>query len=301
MPNIQVIDFSLFTQDNLQDKQAVIQQIYESFHQTGFMYLQNTGISPKLVNRVFEQNKSFFNLPLATKQQFAWNNELSNQGYIGIGRENLNPLQAGDFKEAFNITNWKNNYIPNMFDATILEFYQACTKLAHQILEVIALSWELPLEFFTNHHNQHHHTMRCLRRAKPSLFYPVPVNSLEYLGAGEHSDYGSITLLFQDEISGLEIQQSSGEWIAAAVIPDTVIVNTGDLMQRWTNNLFPSTRHRVVIPSSIQKPRYSVAFFCHPNYDSVVECLPNCTKYQPAMYSPVLAGEYLLQRLQATY
>jgi isopenicillin N synthase-like dioxygenase len=190
-----------------------------------------------------------------------------------------------------------------MFDTAIPEFYQACTKLANQILEAIALSLKLPLELFTNHHNQHHHTMR-------SLCYPVPPNSLGYLGAGEHSDYGSITLLFQDEISGFEIQHSSGEWYAAPVIPGTVIVNTGDLMQRWTNDLFPSTRHRVVIPLDIQKPRYSIAFFCHPNYDSVIlplgvaadiPCLPNCTEHQPAMYSPVLAGEYLLQRLQATY
>jgi isopenicillin N synthase-like dioxygenase len=296
MANIQVIDFSLFTQGNLQDKQAVIPQIYQACHQTGFMYLQNIDIPPKLINRVFEQNKSFFNLPLETKQQFAWDNELSNQGYVGIGRENLNPLQPGDLKEAFNITNWENSHIPNVFDAAIAEFYQACTKLANQILAAIALSLELPLDFFTNHHNQHHHTMR-------SLCYPVPANSsrLGYLGAGEHSDYGSITLLFQDEISGLEIQGGSGEWIAAPVIPDTVIVNTGDLMQRWTNNLFPSTRHRVVIPPDIQKPRYSIAFFCHPNHDSVVACLPNCTKHKPAMYSPVLAGEYLLQRLQATY
>jgi isopenicillin N synthase-like dioxygenase len=294
MPNIQVIDFSLFTQDNLQDKQVVISQIYESFHQTGFLYLQNTDISPKLINRVFEESKLFFNLPLATKQQFAWDNELSNQGYIGIARENLNPLQPRDFKEAFNITNWENNHITNMFNAAIPEFYQACTKLANQILEVIALSLKLPLELFSNHHNQHHHTMRL-------LFYPVPANSSEYLSVGEHSDYGSITLLFQDEIPGLEIQQSSGEWISAPVIPDTVIVNTGDLMQRWTNNLFPSTRHRVVISPDIQKPRYSIAFFCHPNQDSLVTCLPSCTKHQPAMYSPVLAGEYLLQRLQATY
>ncbi|AFZ02499.1 isopenicillin N synthase family dioxygenase [Calothrix sp. PCC 6303] len=304
MPKIQVIDFSLFTQGNVQDKQAVIQQIYEACHQTGFMYLQNIDICPKLINRVFEQNKSFFNLPLATKQQFAWNNELSNQGYVGIAKENLNPEQPGDFKEAFNITGFENGSIPSLFDASIPEFYQACTKLGNQILVAIALSLKLPLDFFTNHHNQDNHTMR-------SLCYPVPTNSSNNkLGAGEHSDYGSITLLFQDEISGLEIQETSGEWIAAPVIPGTVIVNTGDLMQRWTNDLFPSTKHRVVIPPDIQKPRYSIAFFCHPNYDTVIlplgvadaiASLPNCTKHKPAAYPPVLAGEYLLQRLKATY
>jgi isopenicillin N synthase-like dioxygenase len=293
---IEIIDFSLFTQGNIDHRQAVIQQIYQACHQTGFMCLKNIDISQDLINRVFEQNKSFFNLPLTTKQQFAWNNELSNQGYVGIARESLNPHQPGDFKEAFNITGFESSEITSIFDAAIPEFYQACTKLANQILEVIALSLELPLDFFTNHHNQHHHTMR-------SLCYPAPANSSlpGQLGAGEHSDYGSITLLFQDEIGGLEIYNSFGEWITAPVIPGTVIVNTGDLMQRWTNDLFTSTKHRVVIPHDIKKSRYSIAFFCHPNYDSAIACLPNCTKHKPAAYSPVLAGEYLLQRLQATY
>jgi isopenicillin N synthase-like dioxygenase len=291
---IPLIDFSQFTQGNLHLQQAVVKQIYQACHQIGFMCLQNINISPKLINQVFAQNKSFFNLPLTTKQQFSWDNEASNQGYVGIARENLNPQQPGDFKEAFNITGVENDYISSLFDNSVPQLYQACTKLADQVLEAIALSLELPWDFFTNYHNQHHHTMR-------SLCYPVPPNSGEYLGAGEHSDYGSITLLFQDEVSGLQICSTSGEWITAPVIPETVIINTGDLMQHWTNDLFPSTKHRVVIPPNIQKPRYSIAFFCHPNYDHAIACLPSCTQHKPAAYSPVLAGEYLLQRLQATY
>ncbi|WNN91902.1 2OG-Fe(II) oxygenase family protein [Gloeocapsopsis dulcis] len=121
--------------------------------------------------------------------------------------------------------------------------------------------------------------------------------------AGAHSDYGSITLLFQDQVGGLEVQTRSSEWILAPAIPNTVVVNTGDLMQRWTNHVFCSTKHRVMIPTDerITRSRYSIAFFCHPNHDAEIACLPSCSIENPAIYPPISAGDHLLRRLQATY
>jgi isopenicillin N synthase-like dioxygenase len=101
----------------------------------------------------------------------------------------------------------------------------------------------------------------------------------------------------------LEVQTTAGEWITAPSIPDTVIVNTGDLMQRWTNHVFCSTKHRVIIPndSKVKQSRYSVAFFCHPNDDIEIACLESCQNHHSPIEPPILAGEYLLSRLQATY
>ena len=116
--------------------------------------------------------------------------------------------------------------------------------------------------------------------------------------------------MFQDDFGGLEVQTTSSpspaksrEWIAAPTIPNTVIVNTGDLMQRWTNHVFCSTKHRVIIPNDrrVIQSRYSIAFFCHPNDDTTITCLESCKKERSPIYPPVLAGEYLLSRLQATY
>ncbi len=109
--------------------------------------------------------------------------------------------------------------------------------------------------------------------------------------------------MFQDEIGGLEVQTAFGEWIAAPSIPSTVIVNTGDLMQRWTNHVFCSTKHRVMIPSDsrVKQSRYSVAFFCHPNDDTEIAGLESCRNNYSPIYPPILAGKYLLSRLQATY
>ncbi|MBW4629621.1 MAG: isopenicillin N synthase family oxygenase [Brasilonema octagenarum HA4186-MV1] len=305
MVMIPIIDFHLFTSSDATDRQTVVQQIYQACHQIGFMYLKNTNISNDLIHQVLKQSKNFFDLPLAEKQQLAWSDEFSNQGYVGLERERLNPNNPGDLKEAFNIGKQKLTDIALTDKLSspaknphILNFYQACTELANNVLQAIALALELPEDFFATNHNQQNHTLRLLHY--PSLSQPP---KLRQVRAGEHSDYGSITLLFQDEVGGLEVRTASGKWIAAAPTPDTIVVNTGDLMERWTNHVFCSTKHRVMIQNddTLNQSRYSVAFFCHPNDDTEIVCLESCQRDKSPIYPPILAGEYLLSRLQATY
>ncbi|MGH8001239.1 MAG: isopenicillin N synthase family dioxygenase [Brasilonema sp.] len=307
MLEIPVIDFSLFTKGNVTDRQTVVKQIYQACHEIGFMYLKNTNISNNLIHQVFQQSKNFFDLPLAEKQQLAWSDEFSNQGYVGLERERLNPNHPGDLKEGFNIGKQKpTDRLSPILTASsspaknshILTFYEACTEFANDVLQAIALALELSKDFFATNHNQKNHTLRLLHY--PSLSQSSKPRQVR---AGEHSDYGSITLLFQDEVGGLEVRTASGEWIAASPISDTVIVNTGDLIERWTNHVFCSTKHRVMIPNDerVKQSRYSVAFFCHPNDDTEIVCLESCQRNKSPIYPPILAGEYLLSCLQATY
>jgi isopenicillin N synthase-like dioxygenase len=294
MVTISIIDLTAFSNGDTVTRQNIIKQIYQSCHEIGFMYLQNSGISKDLIKQVFSYSKSFFNLPLEVKQKQAWSDEFNNTGYVGLERERLDPNKPGDLKEAFNV----NKQAAIGIDTSILAFYDSCTELANTVLQAYALALELPEDFFITRHNQQNHTLRLLHY--PSLQTPPKSGQVR---AGEHSDYGSITLLFQDDVGGLEVQTASGNWIAAPAIPDTVVVNTGDLMQRWTNDIFCSTKHRVMIPSDnkVNESRYSMAFFCHPNDDTEIACLESCQKKQSPIYLPILAGEYLLSRLQATY
>ncbi len=290
MYQIPIIDFSHIKSENN------IKQIYQACSEVGFMYLQNVNISTDLIEKIFNTSKSFFNQPLKIKQKSAWSDEFSNQGYVGIERERLNPNQPGDLKEAFNVSRLSNQTSHTIAQYPyMVEFFHACTKLSLSILEAIGRALELPTNFFAFNHNQNHHTLRLLHYP-PLQKPPLPGQTR----AGEHSDYGSITLLFQQQVSGLEIKTISGEWIAAPVIPGTVVVNTGDLMQRWTNNKFCSTKHRVVIPDNLNQSRYSIAFFCHPNDDTQITCLPSCMSKSP-IYPPISAKEYLLKRLKSTY
>lgn len=313
LTQIPVIDFAPFLTGNAAMRQAVAQQIYQACHEIGFIYLKNPGISPTLIEQLFNNSKQFFSQPTEVKQTLAWPNEFSNRGYVGIERERLDPNKPGDLKEAFNVgkevtsellqpqaalvqNQWPSEL--EGFRPCVLTFWQACVTAADQILQAFALALDTPADFFAVSHSQQNHTLRL-------LCYP-PLQQLPKLGqvrAGEHSDYGSVTLLFQDEVGGLEVQTRDGEWISAPAIPGTVVVNTGDLMQRWTNHVFCSTKHRVAVPTDerVKRSRYSVAFFCHPDNEAEIACIESCKGEQGPLYPPISAGDHLLSKLQATY
>lgn len=313
---IPVINFEPFTIGDIVEQQRVAQEVYAACHEVGFMYLKNHGIRKESIEQIFLQSKRFFDLPLEAKHQLAWSSEFSNRGYVGIERERLDPGQPGDLKEAFNVGRegleatsprpdnpaLTQNRWPageEKFRSTVLDFFEACTKATHRVFRAFEMALQLPESFIVNKHARQENVLRLLH-------YP-PMNREPELGqirAGAHSDYGSLTLLFQDEVGGLEVKTAADEWLAAPCIPDTVLVNTGDLTQRWSNDLFRSTKHRVGIPigDRIHKSRYSIAFFCQPDHDAEISCIESCQgPDNPPLYPPVLAGEYLISLLQATY
>ena len=132
------------------------------------------------------------------------------------------------------------------------------------------------------------------------LHYPVsPKAAAASTGAGEHTDYGNLTLLATDDVGGLEVRTRAGQWIAAPVIPGAFIVNIGDCLMRWTNDVYVSTPHRVINRSA--RERYSIAFFYDPNPDAMVETIPSCVaKGEVTRYAPILAADYLKMRLDAS-
>lgn len=123
-------------------------------------------------------------------------------------------------------------------------------------------------------------------------------------------DYGSITLLFQDDRGGLEVRSPNGTFVPVTPIPDTIVVNAGDLLQRWSNDIIRSTEHRVVSPPTPPTgdhypARYSIAYFCNPNWDATIDCLEGCygdvAEGQKKKYAPINTHQYLVSRLKATY
>jgi isopenicillin N synthase-like dioxygenase len=164
-------------------------------------------------------------------------------------------------------------------------------SLGHQVLEAFALSLNLPSNYFKSMCQKPMVTMRLLHYPpQPIILDP------DQLGCGAHTDYECFTLLSQSNQSGLQVLNNQGEWINASPIENTFVVNIGDLMQRWTNDLFKSTIHRVINTSGTT--RYSIPVFFGPDYFAEIKSLIND---QTSKYPPVIAGEYLTQRFDDTY
>lgn len=292
--SIPVIDLQPFLQ--ARDPQTV-EQIDRACREVGCLYLTHFGMDDRLIQQTFAEAGRLFQLPAAVKAQLAWTDAHSNQGYVGLGREQLDPNQPGDLKEAFNIGDRTAAllapHLPAPSQPTIAAFWDGCVGVLDALLRAIAAALQLPDSFFTARHQRQAHMLRLLHY--PPLHEPQQPRQSR---AAAHSDYGTLTLLFQDAIDGLEVQTRAGEWIAAPPIPGTVLINIGDLMERWTNHRYRSTPHRVVLsPAQPLRSRQSIAFFCHPDAEVEVACLGD----EPPRYPPIAAGEYLLSRLQETY
>ena len=179
------------------------------------------------------------------------------------------------------------------FRETALAYYDACAALGARLHRAFARDLGLEPDFFADKFDRPMATLRFLH-------YPAPSRGADpQTGAGEHTDYGNLTLLATDDVGGLEVRTRAGQWIEAPVVPGAFIVNIGDCLMRWTNDVYVSTPHRVV--NRTAKERYSIAFFYDPNPDAIVETIPSCLKQgERARYPAVLAADYLNSRLDAS-
>lgn len=336
LTNSQIIDFGPFFKGTPADKHAVALSITHAFRTSGFLYLKAHGIPPSVVSKVFASSARFFSRPQSEKDSLAWTTPQSNRGYVSMGREKLATLDetseirsrresVPDLKETMEIGREGAEGLPNRwpdqlddegkeFKESMLSFFDMCNTLHSQIMSAIALGMNLPEHFFDEFLNEGDNNLRLLHY--PAIERDTFQNNPGQVRAGEHSDYGSITLLFQDRHGGLQVRTPKGTFADVVPIADTIVVNAGDLLARWSNDTIKSTRHRVVEPprvagddsendpSETYPSRYSIAYFCNPNMDKVIEALPGTYGEDiqvPKKYEATTAGDYLVSRLTATY
>jgi len=174
-------------------------------------------------------------------------------------------------------------------------YYQALTGVAEQLMSVMAVALDLPANFFASLIDRPITSMRALH-------YPALDSSIDTTGslrAGAHSDYGTLTILRTDNVSGLEIRAADGTWTAVAPSPDTFVVNLGDSIAQWTNDRWRSTLHRVALTDTA--PRQSFAFFHMANWDATIKCLPTCRDGdKPPRHAPAQAGPWLMRKFTST-
>lgn len=299
--NIPVIDFSRF--DEGPDRRAELaQEIYEAASQVGFMGVKNLGIDQEMLQQVYQASEHFFSRSTTEKQKHGYTNAADNFGFLGMDQESLDPTTPPDLKETFTMrapfkhavgdTRWPSAEFRDL----MLEFYEHSLSQAFKLLSVFCHSLEVPEDFFEQGFSGENTALRL-------LYYPTrgaEVSSDLQLGAGAHTDYGVITLLFQDEAGGLEVRGADGDWIPVEPEEGVIIINTGDLIERWTNGKFRSTEHRVQ-PKIGQEERYSIALFIDPDNDVIVEVLPSCIDGDEPKYPPTTVRQHLMEKLKATH
>ncbi|MBH8578105.1 isopenicillin N synthase family oxygenase [Nostocaceae cyanobacterium CENA369] len=306
---IPIIDFNPFLTGDKVAKEAVASQISLALHEVGCFYLKNSGISQNLISQLFSQSESFFKLPEAEKEQASFFPDRNLRGYhnfkksddqhsgneamtegFHFGKE-IYPDEVGDIEDPFFEPNkWPKN--PLQFREVMLELFNSCHERTLKVFQALAISLNIPEDYFTNFYSHQNHGI--VLHHYPSIYQP-PEKGKVYLA--EHTDIGTLTFLFQDS-EGLEIHTNAGEWVVAPFIPGAIIVLIGDLLQRWTNDKFRATPHRVIVPtkSHSAKQRYSCAFFTSPNHDASINTIPTCLdKDEVPKYPPILAQEYFKQ------
>ena len=289
--------------------------------ETGFFTITNHGVSSAAMGDLREEAHAFFARPLAGKLRVAPADLRTPRGYRALGLEALSSANdiatPPDLKEFYHIgrEDWPdepyyrsgegpNYFIPNIwpadqpgFSRAAARYYGEVEQLAARMMGLTAIALGQPQTFFADKIDRHITAMRL-------NFYPEQTSppKLGQLRAGDHTDYGVFTILNGENVpGGLQVKTRGGAWIDVETDPDTFVVNIGDLLMRWTNDRWVSNVHRVVNPPdgvAARSKRLSIAFFQHPNYDALIECVAPPGE---AKYPPVQSGAYRARKYAQTH
>lgn len=309
-----IVDIVGLTSSDPSAQMAVASELRMACEQHGFFYILNHGISIELQTRLFSATEAFFNQPMPTKLALNKALSLCNRGYEPLRAQTLEDGASPDLKESFYIgvevaaddprvlagrfntgpNQWPNN-MPG-FRETMNEYFDAVYQLGATLIHGLALSLEVPSAQFNAYLQNAAATLRLLH------YPPQPINPTPgEKGCGEHTDFGGITLLLQDDTGGLQVWDTChNSWIDAPPVPNSYVVNIGDLFERWTNGHYHSTLHRVINISG--RERYSIPFFFTGNPNHLVECLPTCLgPGETPRYPPITVEQHQIHCYRRTY
>ncbi|KLD73348.1 isopenicillin N synthase family oxygenase [Xanthomonas hyacinthi] len=297
------------------DRDAFIAELGAAYREWGFAGIRNHGIAQAQIDAAYGVFKAFFALPEEVKRKYHVPGSGGARGYTAFGVETAKDSKHFDLKEFWHIgreiaddSKYRGVMPPNLWPSEVAGFrehgyglYQALDHLGARVLAALALHIGLPEHYFADKTDAGNSILR------PIHYPPIAADAASdeqrpNVRAGAHEDINLITLLVGASAAGLEVKSKQGEWVPFTSDADTIVVNIGDMLQRLTNHVYPSTTHRVVNPPGEQarQPRYSVPFFLHPNPDFVIDVLPSCVSADhPSRYpEPITAQGYLEERLR---
>ena len=311
-----IVDVAKFLEGTAEGKAKVAREFADAFESVGFAVITGHGIPENLVEELYDATTSFFAESLDTKLTYSPPEASKSRGYLPMGMESVAKTLKGetppDLCEALVFGaphhEGEQGHTPNYYPETptalaglVSDYTTEVLKLNAALMRLSALALELDEDYFAPMYVDPSLTLRFVNYPDQSS-EPLP-GQLRY---GEHHDYGAITILRQDAApGGLEVQGLDGQWYEARVVPNSFVINVGDLLSRWTNDRWRSTLHRVSNPARTltgSTRRLSMVAFTGPANDTVVNALPSCVSdTQPAKYDSVVAGDYIMAKIRASH
>ena len=292
------------------DRVAFVAELGAAYREFGFCCISGHGIPKSDIDGAYEAFRKFFALPAELKLKYHQPGTGGARGYTAFGVETAKDSKHADLKEFWHIgreiprdSKYAAVMAPNVWPVEISGFheygyglYQSLDALGSRVLRALALHINLAENYFEDKTNFGNSILR------PIHYPPITATNIPNVRAGAHEDINFITLLVGASAEGLEVLTREGSWLPITTEGDAIVVNIGDMLQRLTNHVYPSTTHRVINPQNdnARQPRYSVPYFLHPNPDVVLDVLPSCISAEnPSRYpTPITSHEYLLERLR---
>jgi isopenicillin N synthase-like dioxygenase len=334
-PSLPLIDLAGFTSGIPEERLNTAKQLVAACQEVGFVYITNHGVPQKDLEEAFAVSEKFYNLPQEDKLKAphppGW---AVHRGYSWPGLEKVSEAVCGadnadtvrslravqDFKESYEVGSESNTEQPNVWlppdvlpewQPTMQKFYWTCFEAAKTILRALALGIGLPEEQLLELHSGNYSQLRLLN------YPPIPAKSLEIGGGFErmpaHTDWTTISFLFQDECGGLQVEDPKrpGNFVDVDPLAGALVMNIGDLMMRWSNDILLSTRHRVTLPPKqdritgegrLTRQRKSIVYFLSTDPDTTIETMVSCIdEKHPAKYEPITQREYNAMKASMQY
>lgn len=313
--HIPSLDLADFSSGDSGKKEAFVQNLGQAFNNIGFVAIKNHGLNNELQDKLYESIKKFFSLNDAVKLKYEHPEIGFQRGYTGKGKEHAKGRNTGDLKEFYHVGQELNHipdsdpvkeiYPPNVWPEEIPEFkeialeaYRIIEEAGKKMLQAIALYLGLSKDYFEDKVRNGNSILRQIHYFPIENPEEVPADAVR---AAEHGDINLITLLMGASADGLQVQRRDGKWIPITALPDQLVVNVGDMLERLTNKKLKSTIHRVVNPprEEMKNSRYSIPFFMHPRSEMDLSCLESCVDEEhPKQFQDITAGEFLDERLR---
>lgn len=307
--NIPSVDLSKFTNGNAEEKAAFVQDLGKAYEDVGFVAVKNHGVPDELIADLYKYVQQFFSLPSEKKRSYEIPALAGQRGYTSFGKEHAKGSDSPDLKEFFQYGQvvppnhpLKPEYPDNVqvddidnFNDTFYKAYRAFEKSGKSLLQAIALYLKLDEHYFDNYVEEGNSIVRAIH------YPPITNEPKSAIRAEQHEDINLITLLVGASAGGLEILNNDNEWVGVTSLPDQIVVNVGDMLERLTNNKLKSTTHRVVNPPRElwHTSRFSIPFFLHPKAAMSLAALEGCIdEHHPKANEDITAGEYLDERLR---